>query len=104
VFLAVETRVKHPWCRLVCSAGGRGGEYVGVTHGDRPGDQLFFSHARRHGGPAPVRRFLPALIDRIWNRAIAPGRVFDLRLPFDQVDEGYRAMGEGRAIETLLRL
>jgi threonine dehydrogenase-like Zn-dependent dehydrogenase len=76
--------------------------YVGVTHGDLPGDQLFFSHTHLHGGPAPVRRFLPELIDLIWRRAINPGRVFDLTLPLDQVAEGYRAMDERRAIKTLL--
>ena len=56
-----------------------------------------------HGGPAPVRRFLPELVDLIWNRKIEPGKVFDLELPLDQVAEGYRAMDERRAIKTLLR-
>jgi threonine dehydrogenase-like Zn-dependent dehydrogenase len=77
--------------------------YVGVTHGDLPGDQLFFSHTHLHGGPAPVRRFLPELIDLIWNRQIDPGKVFDLELPLAEVAEGYRAMDERRAIKTLLR-
>jgi threonine dehydrogenase-like Zn-dependent dehydrogenase len=76
--------------------------YVGVTHGDLPGDQLFFSHAHLHGGPAPVRRFLPELIDLISTRTIDPGKVFDLTLPLDQVADGYRAMDERRAIKTLL--
>src|SRR5205807_3956527 len=74
--------------------------YVGVTHGDLPGDELFFSHAHLHGGPAPVRRFLPQLVDLIWNRKIDPGKVFDLTLPLDQVADGYRAMDERRAIKT----
>ena len=77
--------------------------YVGVTHGDLPGDQLFFSHTHLHGGPAPVRRFLPELIDLIWDHQIDPGKVFDLTLPLDEVAEGYRAMDERRAIKTLLR-
>src|SRR2546421_7125420 len=76
--------------------------YVGVTHGELPGDQLFFSHTHLHGGPAPVRRFLPDLIDLIWRRAIDPGKVFDLTLPLDEAAEGYRAMDERRAIKTLL--
>ncbi|HEY6358559.1 MAG TPA: hypothetical protein VIX35_09965, partial [Vicinamibacterales bacterium] len=63
---------------------------------------LFYSHAHLHGGPAPVRRFLPKLLDLIWNETIDPGRVFDLTLPLDQVAEGYRAMDERRAIKTLL--
>jgi threonine dehydrogenase-like Zn-dependent dehydrogenase len=65
--------------------------------------ELFFAHVGLHGGPAPVRRFLPDLIDLVWNRKIDPGRVFDLDLPLDQVAEGYRAMDERRAIKTLLR-
>jgi threonine dehydrogenase-like Zn-dependent dehydrogenase len=78
--------------------------YVGVAHGvELPGEELFFSHVHLHGGPAPVRHFLPDLIGLICNRVIDPGRVFDLTLPLDQADEGYRAMDERRAIKTLLR-
>jgi threonine dehydrogenase-like Zn-dependent dehydrogenase len=78
--------------------------YVGVSHDvSLPGHELFFSHVHLHGGPAPVRRFLPELIDLIWHRTIDPGRVFDLTLPLDQAAEGYRAMDERRAIKTLLR-
>jgi threonine dehydrogenase-like Zn-dependent dehydrogenase len=77
--------------------------YVGVAHDVQlPGDELFFSHVHLHGGPAPVRRFLPQLIDLIWNRQIDPGKVFDLALPLDEVAEGYRAMDERRAIKALL--
>jgi threonine dehydrogenase-like Zn-dependent dehydrogenase len=77
--------------------------YVGVAHGvELPGGELFFSHVHLHGGPAPVRRFLPELIDLIWNRTISPGKVFDLELPLDQAAEGYRAMDERRAIKALL--
>jgi threonine dehydrogenase-like Zn-dependent dehydrogenase len=78
--------------------------YVGVLHDVHiPGDQLFPSHVHLHGGPAPVRRFLPDLIDRIVNREIDPGKVFDLTLPLEQAADGYRAMDERRAIKTLLR-
>jgi len=78
--------------------------YVGVPHGvELNGEGLFFSHIHLHGGPAPVRRFLPELIDLVWNGKINPGKVFDLTLPLDQVAEGYRAMDERRAIKTLLR-
>ncbi|GAA3778297.1 zinc-dependent alcohol dehydrogenase family protein [Plantactinospora mayteni] len=83
--------------------GGRVG-YVGVTHNVAlPGMELFFSHVHLHGGPAPVRRFLPDLIDRIWTRRIDPGKVFDLELPLDQAPEGYRAMDRRDAIKVLLR-
>ena len=67
------------------------------------GQELFYSHVRVQGGPAPVRRFLPDLIDLIWTRRIDPGQVFDLTLPLDQVAEGYAAMDERRAIKTLLQ-
>jgi threonine dehydrogenase-like Zn-dependent dehydrogenase len=78
--------------------------YVGVAHGvELPGEELFFSAVHLHGGPAPVRRFLPELIDLIVGRQIDPGKVFDLTLPLDQAAEGYRAMDERRAIKTLLR-
>jgi threonine dehydrogenase-like Zn-dependent dehydrogenase len=78
--------------------------FVGVSHGVQlPGQELFYAEVHLHGGPAPVRRFLPALIDLVWNRKINPGKVFDLTLPLDQVAEGYRAMDERRAIKTLLR-
>ena len=78
--------------------------YVGVPHGvELNGEKLFYAHVHLHGGPAPVRRYLPELIDLVWNGKINPGKVFDLTLPLDQVAEGYRAMDERRAIKTLLR-
>ena len=77
---------------------------VGVPHGvELDGETLFYAHVHLHGGPAPARRYLPKLIDLVWNRTIDPGKVFDLTLPLDQVAEGYRAMDERRAIKTLLR-
>src|SRR6266567_2182279 len=78
--------------------------YVGVPHGvELDGEKLFYAHVHLHGGPAPVRRYLPDLIKLVWNKKINPGRVFDLTLPLDQVAEGYRAMDERRAIKALLR-
>jgi threonine dehydrogenase-like Zn-dependent dehydrogenase len=78
--------------------------YVGVPHEVAlDATDLFYSHVRLHGGPAPVRRYLPDLIDRILTGSINPGKVFDLTLPLEQVAEGYRAMDERRAIKVLLR-
>jgi threonine dehydrogenase-like Zn-dependent dehydrogenase len=78
--------------------------YLGVAHDvELPGQELFFSHVHLHGGPAPVRRFLPELVDLIVRKQINPGQVFDLELPLDQAAEGYRAMDERRAIKVLLR-
>ncbi len=78
--------------------------FVGVSHDVAvPGMDLFWSLAHVHGGPAPVRRFLPELIDLIWNRQIDPGKVFDLQLPLDEAAAGYRAMDQREAIKVLLR-
>ena len=79
--------------------------YVGVPHGvEFDGQALFFSQVGMLGGPAPVRRFLPYLIDLVLERKINPGKVFDLTLPLSDVAEGYRAMDERRAIKTMLRV
>ncbi|MBD8063376.1 zinc-dependent alcohol dehydrogenase family protein [Oceanitalea stevensii] len=79
--------------------------FVGVSHGvEIPGKLLFGSHVHLHGGPAPVREYLPELIDLIWNRRIDPGRVFDLEVPLEDAAEAYRAMDERRAIKALLRV
>jgi threonine dehydrogenase-like Zn-dependent dehydrogenase len=84
-------------------AGGHVG-FVGVTHGVAiPGQELFYAEVHLHGGPAPVRRFLPRLIDLVLEGTIDPGKVFDLTLPLEQVAEGYRAMDERRAIKALLQ-
>jgi threonine dehydrogenase-like Zn-dependent dehydrogenase len=77
--------------------------YVGVSHDVAlPGEELFFSGVHLHGGPAPVRRFLPELIDLIWQRTIDPGKVFDLQLPLADAAEAYQAMDERHAIKSLL--
>ena len=77
--------------------------FVGVPHDvTLDGQELFFSHVGLRGGPAPVRRYLPDLIDRVLTGRINPGKVFDLTLPLSQVAEGYKAMDERRAIKVLL--
>jgi len=77
--------------------------FVGVSHDVAiPGDELFMAGVHLHGGPAPVRRFLPDLIQLIWNRAIDPGKVFDLTLPLDRAAEGYQAMDQRTATKVLL--
>lgn len=79
--------------------------FVGVNYDVTiPGIDLFFAGIHAHGGPAPVRRFLPDLIQLIWDRKIDPGKVFDLTLPLDQAPEGYNAMDERRATKVLLTL
>ena len=90
---------------LQCARPGSMIGYIGVPHGvEFDGQQLFFSQVGMLGGPAPVRRFLPHLMDLVLTRKINPGKVFDLELPLVDVGEGYKAMDERRAIKTLLRL
>lgn len=87
-----------------CARPGGSVGYVGVPHGVAlDGRELFYTFVRLHGGPAPVRRYLPHLIRLVEDGRINPGKVFDLELPLEQVAEGYRAMDERRAIKTLLR-
>jgi threonine dehydrogenase-like Zn-dependent dehydrogenase len=88
-----------------CARPGGAIGFVGVPHGvELDGQWLFFAQKSLLGGPAPVRRFLPHLMDLVLKRKIAPGKVFDLTLPLKDVAEGYRAMDERRAIKTLLRV
>jgi len=90
---------------LQCARPGSMIGYVGVPHGVQfDGQQLFFAQVGMLGGPAPVRRFLPHLLDLVLSRRINPGKVFDLELPLADVAEAYRAMDERRAIKTLLRV
>ncbi|MDR1449120.1 MAG: IMP dehydrogenase, partial [Propionibacteriaceae bacterium] len=85
-----------------CRSGGHVG-FVGVSHGVAiPGNELFGAGIHLHGGPAPVRRFLPDLVERIWNRQINPGKVFDLVLPLDRAAEGYQAMDQRQAVKVML--
>lgn len=91
------------WQAIHATRPGGSVSYVGVPHGvELDGASLFFTHVKLHGGPAPVRRYLPELIDLILREEIDPGKVFDLTLPLAQVAEGYKAMDERRAIKTLL--
>lgn len=104
VIEAVGTQESMLQAMNACRPGGQVG-FVGVTHeAVLGGMDLFMSLVHLHGGPAPVRRFLPQLMELIAGRDIHPGKVFDLTLPLEEAAEGYRAMDERRAIKTLLTL
>lgn len=101
---AVGNQVSMNQAIASCRPGGHLG-FVGVAHGvSLDGQQLFGAEVNMLGGPAPVRRFLPDLIDRILKREIHPGRVFTMRLPLERAAEGYAAMDERRAIKVLLEI
>ncbi len=77
--------------------------FVGVPHGvELPIGRMFQKNVGLRGGMAPVRRYLPELLDLVLSGRIDPGKVFDLTLSLDEVAEGYRAMDERRAIKVLL--
>jgi threonine dehydrogenase-like Zn-dependent dehydrogenase len=76
---------------------------VGVPHGaELPLRVMFSKNIGLAGGMAPVRRYLPELLDLVLAREIDPGRVFDLTLPLADVADGYRAMDERTAIKVYL--
>lgn len=90
---------------IQCARPGAMVGYVGVPHAVQlDGQGMFFAQVGTMGGPAPVRRFLPHLMDLVLSRKIDPGKVFDQILPLEDVAEGYRAMDQRRAIKTLLRV
>jgi len=79
--------------------------FVGVPHGvEVPIDTMFGRNIGLRGGAAPVRRYLPELLDDVLEGRIDPGRVFDVETNLDGVAEAYRAMDERRAIKSLLRM
>ena len=89
---------------LNCARPGAMVGYVGVPHGvELPVRQMFERNVGVRGGMAPVRNYLPDLMERVFNREIEPGLVFDLELPLADVADAYRAMDERRAIKALLR-
>ena len=78
--------------------------FVGVPHGvELPVNAMFGRNVGVAGGMAPVRKYLPELLDLTLSGDIDPSPVFDLTLPLQEVAEGYRAMDERRAIKVLLQ-
>jgi len=78
--------------------------YVGVPHGvELPIRDMFSRNVGVVGGVAPVRAYLPQLLEDVWGGQLTPGAVFDLELSLSDVAEGYAAMDERRAVKVLLR-
>ena len=79
--------------------------FVGVPHDvEVPIDTMFGRNIGLRGGAAPVRRYIPELLDDVLNERIHPGLVFDLESTLDGVAEAYAAMDGRRAIKSLLRI
>jgi threonine dehydrogenase-like Zn-dependent dehydrogenase len=78
--------------------------FVGSPHGvELPVRRMFVKNIGLAGGMAPVRRYLPELLDLVTTGAVEPGLVFDTVLPLDEVAAGYRAMDERTAVKVLLQ-
>ena len=77
--------------------------FVGVPHGvSLDMGQMFGAEVHIFGGPAPVREYLPQMIDLIYKGEIFPGKVFDKVLPLAGAAEGYAAMDQRSATKVLL--
>lgn len=88
---------------LQCARPGGMVGWVGVPHvADIPQEHMFWRNVGLRGGVAPVREYLPHLLDLVLRREIEPGKVFDLELPLEEAPEAYAAMDERRAIKVLL--
>jgi threonine dehydrogenase-like Zn-dependent dehydrogenase len=56
------------------------------------------------GGTAPVRRYVPELLDNVLQGPIHPERVFDFEINLEGIAEAYAAMAERRAVKSLVRV
>lgn len=101
---AVGTQQSMETAIAITRPGGHIG-YVGVSHDVKlDGLGLFFAEVHLMGGPAPVRKYLPKLIELIYNGEIEPGKVFNKTVSLDDIAEGYRAMADREAIKTFVSL
>jgi threonine dehydrogenase-like Zn-dependent dehydrogenase len=79
--------------------------FVGVPHGvEVPISTMFAGNIGLRGGTAPVRRYIPELLDDVLEGRIHPERVFDFETNLNGIAEAYAAMDERRAIKSLIRM
>ena len=79
--------------------------YVGVPHGiEIEVPSLFFRNVGIQGGPAPVRAYIPELLEDVLSGRINPGRVFDFETDLEHIADAYAVMDERRAIKSLIRV
>lgn len=79
--------------------------FVGVPHGvELPVQTMFVRTIGVRGGGAPVRIYLPELLDDVLSENINPGRVLDFETDLDGIGDAYAAMDERRAIKSLVRV
>jgi threonine dehydrogenase-like Zn-dependent dehydrogenase len=104
VLECVGTRESMAQALATVRPGGAVG-YVGVPAGgpELPIGTLFGTNVTVGGGVAPVRAYLPELLDDVLDGTLDPSPVFDLELPLAEVGAAYAAMDERRTIKPLLR-
>jgi len=79
--------------------------FVGVPHGvELPIGRMFRRTVGVRGGGAPVRVYLPELLDDVLEGKLDPGRVFDYETDLESIGDAYAAMDERRAIKSLVRV
>jgi alcohol dehydrogenase len=78
---------------------------VGIPHNvEIPAEGIFYRNVGIRGGPAPVRAYMPELLDAVLAGKIDPGRVFDFTTDLDHIADAYAAMDERRAIKSLVKV
>src|SRR4051794_36860701 len=78
--------------------------FVGVPHGvELPISTMFRRTVGVRGGGAPVRVYLPELLDDVLSEKINPGKVLDYETSLEAISDAYAAMDERRAIKSLVR-
>ena len=78
---------------------------IGAPHGvEVPIETVIFRNVGLRGGVAPVRRYLPELLEAVLAGAINPGRILDFETDLEHVVDGYRAMDERRAVKAMVRV
>ena len=69
-----------------------------------PISTLFFRNIGLRGGAAPVRAYLPELLEAVLEGRLDPRRVFDFETDLEGIAAAYAATDERRAIKSLVRI
>ena len=78
---------------------------IGAPHDvEVPISTVIFRNIGLRGGVAPVRRYLPELLEDVLVGRINPGRVFDFETDLDGIVGAYEAMDQRRAVKALIRV
>ena len=85
----------------VCRPGGTVG-HVGVPAAPVQLMDLYSRNIALRGGVAPVRAYIPDLLQDVLQGRIDPSPILDLTVTLDDVPQGYAAMDERRAIKALV--